>query len=209
MKIMRIALLILLITLFVRPAFPRQEGGNGDFTGLGFEFGIEKDQAFKIIKSEGREIIENTVDSKEVRMVVVEGAFIELPVNTSNADLKTKLEFYDDRLMSSSLVFESDSRSKQASLEAELARFLSGLYGEPEKREKVLHFTTWTWQTPDVLVIFSIDPKNDVVRIQQVYEPISRIKLEEEYDEKRGGEPSDPAKEMFLDGNYSRPTQYR
>ncbi|HSE82997.1 MAG TPA: hypothetical protein VLB01_00445 [Thermodesulfobacteriota bacterium] len=208
MKMGTISTLFLSIILFANFAFSRVENGNSDFTGLGFLLGTEKDDAVKIIKSDRREILENSVDSKEIRTIVVEGAFVELPFNINNTDLKTRLEFYDDKLMSSSLILKPNDESDQAKLGADLTGLLISLYGEPGRKEEMLQFVTWTWQRSDVTVILSANLENGMMKVENIYVPVNQARKDEEFEDSQK-EKSNPAKEMFLDGTYSKPTQYR
>lgn len=208
MRIGKISLMFLSVIFFANFAFSRVENRKSDFTGLGFDLGIGEDEAVKIIKSDRREILENSTDSKEIRTIVVKGAFVELPFNTNNTDLKTRLEFYDDKLMSSSLILNPNGESHQAELEADLAEFLISLYGEPGRKEEMLQFVTWTWQMSDVTVILSANLENGIMNVQNIYVPVNQARKDEEFEDSQKEE-SDPAKEMFLDGTYSRPMQYR
>lgn len=205
MNLGKIFLLILILTLFTTLTFSEED--NKNVSALGFDFGISKKDALEVIKSQGKKVIEDTVDSKEIRTIIVEGSLIELPVDTSNVDLKTKLEFYDNELMASSLVFKPNNILNQSALEAELFKYLSGLYGEPGGKEEVLNITTWTWHIPDVAVILSSNPKNNVTRIDYVYKPLNQSRIEDEFKQKQQGETVEPAKQMFIDGNYSAPKQ--
>lgn len=208
MNLNKLFLLVLMLAVFTHTAFSKGNRSEDNFTGLGFEFGIDKKEAIKLIKSEDRKVIEDTVDSKKIRTIIAEGAFIDLPVDTADTDLKTRLEFYEDKLMSSSLIFKSGSGSEQSEIESRLSDFLSDLYGGPGRVDKVLYFTTRTWESPDLVVVLSSDPKNERVKLQQIYEPINRVKIEQEYDFKRNP-PSDPAKEIFLGEGRERLPQYR
>lgn len=205
MNLCKISPALLVLALFTALSFSKEKD-NKNPAALGFNFGISRKQALEIIKSQNKKVVEDTVDSKKIRTVVVEGAFIELPADTNYSDVKTKLEFYDNELMASSLVFKSDDPSKQSELETELSKFLISLYGEPKGKEEVLHLTTWTWQIPNVSVVLSTNPDNNVTRIEYVYKPLNQSRKDEGY---KQDERSDPAKQMFIDGNYSRPTEYQ
>ncbi|MGH7908694.1 MAG: hypothetical protein ACRENW_02455 [Thermodesulfobacteriota bacterium] len=204
MDLSKISLTILVLTFFTTLSFSGEED-NKNVSALGFNFGISKKDALEIIKSQGKKVVEDTVDSKEIRTIIVEGALIELPVDTSNADLKTNLEFYDNELMASSLVFKPNTILNQSALEAELFKYLSGLYGEPAGKEEVLGITTWAWHITDIAVILSSNPKNNVARIDYVYKPLNQSRIEDEFNQKQQGETVEPAKQMFIDGNYSAP----
>ncbi len=206
MKLCNISLIIFILAFYATISFSGEED-NKNVSALGFNFGISKKDALEIIKSQGKKVVEDTVDSKEIRTIIVDGSLIELPVDTSNADLKTNLEFYDNELMASSLVFKPNNILNQSALEAELFKYLSGLYGEPGGKEEVINITTWTWHIPDLAVILSSNPKNNIARIDYVYKPLNQSRIEEEFKEKQQGETVDPAKQMFIDGNYSAPKQ--
>ncbi len=206
MNLRSISLIIFILTFCNTLSFPEVKDGK-NVSALGFNFGISKKDALEIIKSQGKKVVEDTVDSKEIRTIIVEGALIELPVDTSNADLKTNLEFYDNELMASSLVFKPNNILNQSALEAELFKYLSGLYGEPVGKEEVLNITTWTWHITDIAVILSSNPKNNVARIDYVYKPLNQSRIEDEFKQKQQGETVEPAKQMFIDGNYSAPKQ--
>lgn len=202
----KILILISVITFFASLSFSEEKDGK-NVSAVGFDFGISKKDALEIIKSQGKKVVEDTVDSKKIRTIVVEGSLIELPVDISNVDLKTKLEFYDNELMTSSLVFKPNNILNQSALEAELFKYLSGLYGEPGGKEEVLNIITWTWHIPDLAVILSSNPKNNIERIDYVYKPLNQSRIEDEFKQKQQGETVDPAKQMFIDGNYSAPKQ--
>ena len=206
MNLRSTSLIIFILTFFTTLSFSGDED-NKNVSALGFNLGISKKDALEIIKSQGKKVVEDTVDSKKIRTIIVEGALIELPVDTSNADLKTNLEFYDNELMASSLVFKPNNILNQSALEAELFKYLSGLYGEPAGKEEVLSITTWTWHITDIAVIFSSNPKNNVARIDYVYKPLDQSRIEDEFKQKQQGETVEPAKQMFIDGNYSAPKQ--
>ena len=203
MDICRNLFLFLILILFATPAYLKEFDGRDNSSPLGFKFGISKKQAEEIIKSEGKKIVEKTVDSKEIKTIIIEGAIVKLPQEHSFSDLQTRLEFYNDELMSSSLIFKSENSSTKEELEAELSSFLGDMYGEPGEEEKVLDFTTWTWHVPDLKVVFSTNPYNDVTKLQYIYEPLNQSRVETEIQIKQKGKPKDPANQMFLDGNYS------
>ena len=50
--------------------------------------------------------------------------------------------------------------------------------------------------------------KNNTVKVEYTYKPVHQAKIEDELDQKRGTIKIDPAKQMFLEGDYSKPTGY-
>lgn len=200
--------LFILALIFITTLSFSEDKENKSASALGFNFGISKKEALEIIKSQGKNVLEDTVDSKRIRIIIVEGALIELPVDLSNVDLKTKLEFYDNELMTSSLVFKSSDILNQSAIEAELFRYLTGLYGQPSGKEEVLNMTTWNWYIPDIVVLLSTNPQGNIARVDYVYKPLNQSRVEEELQRKQKGEENNPAKDMFLEGDFSKPPQY-
>lgn len=203
MIIFKNLLLFLIVVLISTQAYLNELDTKDNTSPLGFKFGISKKQAEQIIKSEGKKIVDKTVDSKEIKTIMIEGTIIKLPLARSHSDIQTRLEFYNDELMSSSLIFKSDDPSKKQELESELSSFLSDMYGQPGDEEKVLDFTTWTWHVPDLKVVLSTSPNNDVTKVQYIYEPLNQSRVNREIKLIQKGKPEDPAKKMFIDGNYS------
>jgi len=201
--------LAILILAFVTVSSFSKEKDNKAVSALGFNFGISKKGALDIIKSQNKKVLEDTVDSKNIRTIVVEGVFLDLPADANHSDVKTNLEFYDNELMASSLVFKSGDISEQAKLKDELSKFLTGLYGEPKEKEDMLHLTAWMWHVPDMAVVLSVNPDSNVTRVECTYTPINETRKDEEYKKMQEGERLDPASQMFKEGNYSKPTQYQ
>ncbi|MGE5446001.1 MAG: hypothetical protein ACM3SR_15650, partial [Ignavibacteriales bacterium] len=76
-------------------------------------------------------------------------------------------------------------------------------------KEEVLHFTTWTWHVPDMSVVLTVDPDSIITKVECTYKPINETMKDEEYKKEQEGERLSPADQMFKDGTYSRPTEYR
>lgn len=206
----RISSFIILVLILLTPSF--YSNAKEDFdssSALGFNFGISKKQAMQVIESKGKKILENTVDSKDIRMILIQGAVGEIPLNVPESQSLTQLEFYDDELMTSTLILESADFLSRNEMANKLYKFLSDSYGETASQEKVLNFMTWTWRQPRVKIVFSADQNSDIFKIAYTYEPLSQTKMEEEFEKKRRGKPEDPATQMFLEGNYSRPTRLK
>ena len=198
-------LLFSVIVLFSTPAYLEQVNANGNGSPLGFKFGISKKQAEQVIKSAGKEVIDTAVDSKDIRTIMIDGTIVKLPLELAYSDVQTRLEFYDDELMSSSVIIKSDDTSKKEELEAELSGFLGDLYGQPSEEENVLDFKALTWHVPDLKVVFSTSQTKNVTKVQYIYEPLNQSRVDRELYLKQKGKPEDPAKKMFIDGNYSAP----
>lgn len=179
-----------------------------DLSPLGFEFGISKKDAKKVIESKGKRIIEDKVDSKKIRVIVMQGVIVDLPVNTEGLDVQTRLEFFDKKLLSTSLIFNAEDTPTEEWLEEAFSEYFYDRYSEPSERDHMMYFKTWTWDLPKVKLVLNTNTKDKIVKVDYTYEPIKKAKYEEELKQKRGTEDIDPAKKMFLDGDYSKPTDY-
>lgn len=175
---------------------------------LGFEFGIDKKKAEKVIDSTGKRIVKDHKDHKEMQVLLMQGVIVDLPVDISGRDVMTELEFYDKKLLSTSLIFASADEAEKTQLETEFDQYFISQYGEPVERDSMLHFTTATWHTQDVMLVVHTNEKDHSIKIQYKYKPGLEDRFEDDMDYKRGTIKRDPAKEMFLEGDYSKPTGY-
>ncbi|MEW6143653.1 MAG: hypothetical protein AB1598_01410 [Thermodesulfobacteriota bacterium] len=181
---------------------------NADLAPLGFAFGISDDDAEEIIETNGKRIMDNKVDSKKIRTIVMQGMLVTLPLDLEGRDVSTGLEFYDDKLLSSSLILNAKDEFEESQLQSEFMKYLTEKYGEPSSSDSMLYFKSWTWNIPDVKLVFHTNQKKNMVKVEYTYEPYNQAKREEELDKLRGTEEIDPAKQMFLDGDYSKPKYY-
>jgi hypothetical protein len=181
---------------------------NADLAPLGFAFGISYDDAEDIIETSGKRIMDNKVDSKKIRTIVMQGMLVSLPLDLEGRDVSTGLEFYDKKLLSSALVVNAKDSFEESRLESEFMKYLTEKYGEPASSDSMLYFKTWTWNIPDVKLVFHTNQKENLVKVEYTYEPYNQAKREAELDKLRGTEAIDPAKQMFIDGDYSKPTYY-
>ena len=91
-----------------------------------------------------------------------------------------------------------------------LSQFLTETYGKPASSDSMLYFKTWTWHIPDVRIVLHTNTQDHTVKMVYTYAPVNQAKREDELNKLRGtGEDADPAREMFIDGDYSKPTGYR
>jgi hypothetical protein len=72
MGLNRISSLVILALIFFTPSFySKAKEDFGDTSALGFNFGISKKQAMQVIKEKGKKVIENSVDSKNIRTILI------------------------------------------------------------------------------------------------------------------------------------------
>ena len=200
-------LILIVLSLFitVRHAAAQQ---NADLAPLGFTFGISDDDAEDLIETNGKRIMENSVDSKKIRTIVMQGMIVTLPVDLEGKDVSTGLEFYDGKLLSSSLNLNTKDSFEESQMRDELMKYLTGKYGEPSSSDSMLTFKTWTWNMPDIKLVFHTNEKNNNMKVVYTYEPVNEAKHEKELDKQRGTEEVNPAEDMFINGDYSKPKYY-
>ncbi len=179
-----------------------------DDSPLGFQFGISKKDAENIIDREGRRIVEEKEDSKKIKTIIMQGTLVDLPVDVTGMNVMTGLEFYKKKLMSTSLIVEAEDDAQQSQLEETFANYLVKMHGEPKDKESMLYFTTWHWILVDHKLVLSSNSKKKWVKVDFTYIPVDERKREDEIDARRDEEVKDPAKQMFLDADYSKPTGY-
>lgn len=206
MKFLKTTLFVITLTILALPNISLAQ--QSDLSPLGFKFGINKKQAKKVIDSNGKRIVEDEKDSKEMRIIVMQGVIVDLPIDADGKDVMTELEFYKKKLLSTSLVFNATDEAEKDQLEKEFDEYFTKEYGEPTERDSMMYFDTITWHIPDVMLILHTNNKTNTVQVEYKYKPGHEAKFEDDLDVKRGTIHKDPATEMFLEGDYSKPTDY-
>ena len=196
-----ILLLLLSLLILNAPVYSDDSNINNP---LGFKFGMSSKRAKKLIGDNGNQIIKNEVDSKKIRTVLFDGVIVEYPY-LDEADKKTRLEFYNDRLMSTSLVVKNLRGVRFTEVQNTFITNIETDFGEPDSKDHMLSYNIWTWKRPDVKLILSSNRNKGEVKLEYTYMPIARSKAERELEAKRKGEETrNPADQMFKDGNYSQ-----
>lgn len=206
MKVIKISLILIALMILSLPnnVFSQQ----GDLSPLGFTFGINKKQARKVIDSNGRRIVKDEMDSKEMRVILMQGVIVNLPIDVAGKDVMTELEFYKKKLFSTSLVFAATDETEKTEIETDFDKYFTEEYGKPVERDSMMYLTSATWHIPDVMLILHTNTKDNTVKVEYKYKPGHQAKFEDELDYKRGTVHTDPATQMFLEGDYSKPTGY-
>jgi len=195
---------VLLILLFPAGAYAQSNPVNA----FGFELGMSKDNAKKKIKSAGKKMVSNEVDTKDIRTIVFDGLLTEAPVEGID-NSKTELEFFDDKLMSYSLIVDYDNDADHGKLQDEFIKYLTSTYGDPQDSSKMLSYRIWKWDLQDTRLVFSNNSSSNKIRLNYIYKPLDQKKVAKEIEEKRrGGKEENPADQMFKDANYSKPKFY-
>jgi hypothetical protein len=207
MTILRKAYFLIALTAFVASAYAVAQQ-NPDMSPLGFTLGTSYKDAKNKIEASGKRIMENSVDSKKVRYILMQGTIVDLPFDLDGKEANTSLQFYDKKLLSSSLVLNAKDPVEESQLRTEIMKYLTQKYGKPSDSDDMLYFKSWTWKLPNVKLIFHTNQKTNVVKMQYTYEPVNQAKVDDELDDARGIKHTDPATEMFMKGDYSRPSNY-
>lgn len=206
MKYKNIFLLLVALILISLPVASFSQ--RGDLAPLGFKFGIDKKDAKKIIDSNGKRIVQDETDSKEMRVILMQGVIVNLPVDVSGKDVMTELEFYQKKLLTTSLVFAATDEAEKTQIASDFDKYYTSEYGEPAEKDSIMYFDTTTWHAPDVILVMHTNNKDNTVKIQYKYKPGQQARFEDELDQKRGTVHKDPAEQMFLEGDFSKPTGY-
>lgn len=166
----------------------------------GFDFGISRKDALARTGTLGLEVASDSRYSKKLRKVV-----LRAPASgpASGPGRSTLLEFYEDRLMSSSLLLSFDDGEEFASARSRLEAAVRGDLGESFKRDRVFSYEVIRWDLPDTLVLMSVNPDKKTVKLEYVSKSVLGKKTDADLEIKRRNDPGDPAKEMFVDGDYS------
>lgn len=162
----------------------------------GFDFGMSRKAALSRAGSLGLEVVSDSKYSKELRKVVLRRP-------APDAGPLTLLEFYDDELMSSSLVLSFEDGKGFASARNRLEGELRGNFGESFKSDRVFSYEVLRWELADILVLLSLNPDRKTVKLEYVNRSVLGKKTAKDLERKRRDDPGDPAKEMFIDGDYS------
>ncbi len=198
----------LLAILFIFIVVPYAGGEDYNMSPLGFQFGISKKDAMRVIDAKGKRIIEDNKDSKEIITIIMQGVIVDLPMDLAGRDVRTGLEFYDKKLWTTALILISKDVLEQSELQDMVLNYLTEKYGQPDEKDSMLYFSTWGWDLPETKMILHTNNKDNTLKVEFTNKVVHSAKMEDEIDIRRGTVHGDPASEMFLDGDYSKPTGY-
>lgn len=199
MNLTAASLVLVLSILLLPPPFPARGEANVAAP-HGFDFGISRKEALARTEALGLEVASDSRYSKKLRKVVLRAS---ASGPASGPGRSTLLEFYEDRLMSSSLLMSFDSGEEFASARSRLETAVRGDLGESFKRDRVFSYEVIRWDLPYTLVLMSVNPDKRTVKLEYVSKSVLGKKTDADLEIKRRNDPGDPAKEMFVDGDYS------
>ncbi len=168
----------------------------------GFEFGTSRKDALNLIEFSKLEVISDRKYSNGLRKVVLGGSLSGVALDPP-PDHETRLEFYKDNLMSSSILFSFENESSFASAKSELVGDLTNVLGETFEREKTFSYEVLSWSLPDTVVLASLNSKKRTIEIEYIHKPVLEKKTAKDLRRKRRDDPGDPARQMFIDSNFS------
>ena len=179
------------------------EGSQEDLrTPHGFEFGISRKDALGVIESSKLKVVSDRKYSKDLRKVILGGSLAGVALDPL-PDHETRLEFYKDKLMSSSILFSFEDESRFASAKNELVGNLTGVLGDAFKREKMFSYEVLSWDLSDTVVLANLNSRKKTIEVEYVHKPILEKKIAKDLHLKRREDFGDPAKQMFIDNNFS------
>lgn len=168
----------------------------------GFEFGISRKDALNLIELSELEVISDREYSNNLRKVVLGGSLSGVALDPP-PNHETRLEFYKDNLMSSSILFSFENETRFTSAKSELVGDLADVLGGTFEREKMFSYEVLSWNLSDTVVLASLNSKKRTIEIEYIHKPVLEKKTAKDLRRKRRGDPGDPAKQMFIDSNFS------
>jgi len=168
----------------------------------GFEFGTSRKDAINLIDSSSVKLVSDNKYSNNLRKIILDGSIAGVILEPPPRH-ETRLEFYKNKLMSSSILFSFKDESSFTLAKDELFGNLVDILGGTFKRERMFSYEVLTWDLSETFVIANLNPKKKTIEIEYVHKPILEKKVAKDLRRKRRGDPGDPAKQMFIDNNFS------
>lgn len=197
----RTCLTLIFSVCFLFP-FPLEGSQVNLRTPHGFEFGISRKDALNLIELSKLEVISDREYSNNLRKVVLGGSLSGVALDPP-PDHETRLEFYKDNLMSSSILFSFENETRFTSAKSELVGDLADVLGGTFEREKTFSYEVLSWNLSDTVVLASLNSKKRTIEIEYIHKPVLEKKTAKDLRRKRRGDPGDPARQMFIDSNFS------
>ncbi len=168
----------------------------------GFEFGISRKDALSMIESSKLKVVSDRKYSKDLRKVILGGSLAGVALDPL-PDHETRLEFYKDKLMSSSILFSFEDETRFEFAKSELIGNLTGVLGDAFKRERMFSYEVLSWDLSDTVVLANLNSRKKTIEVEYVHKPILEKKIAKDLHLKRREDFGDPARQMFIDSNFS------
>ncbi len=160
--------------------------------------GMNRKEAKKTLENAGYEILDETRVSKKMRTFWVEAFLYNNISRAHEQKITTEFDFYNDKLMNSTLHLKSKNYIAHTGLTNKYAAELAKIYGKPTAYEKVMSIKSWMWIAGDNKILLNSDSRKKTTKISYIYIPLYTEKYEDEVDVKLKGKPYDPVYETFL-----------
>ncbi len=160
--------------------------------------GMNRKEAKKTLENAGYEILDETRVSKKMRTFWVEAFLYNNISRAHEQKITTEFDFYNDKLMNSTLHLKSKNYIAHTGLTNKYAAELAKIYGKPTAYEKVMSINSWMWIAGDNKILLNSDSRKKTTKISYIYIPLYTEKYEDEVDVKLKGKPYDPVYETFL-----------
>jgi hypothetical protein len=184
-----------ILILFMALSFVRAD--NSVFK-HNLSFAMNRKEAKKTLENAGYEILDEIKISKKFRTFSVQSFLYNNISQSGEMDVNTEFEFYDNKLMSSTLLFKTKDYLSNIGLTNKYRSELTENFGKPSAYEKVMSIQSWMWLEGNKKILLNFDGRKKTVQISYIYLPLYTKKYEDEVEVQLKGEPFDPAKHTFM-----------
>ena len=184
-----------IIIFFITTALVQAEGRVFKHN---LNLGMERKEAKKNLEAAGYEILDETRISKKMRTFWVEAFLFDIISQANEQQIKTKFEFYNNKLMNSTLHLKSENYLAHNGLTNKYASELTEIYGKPSAKEKVMSVRSWMWLEGSNKILLNSDSRKKTTKISYIYMPAYSEKYEDQVEVKLKGKEPDVATEMLL-----------
>jgi len=160
--------------------------------------GMNRKDAKKTLENAGYEILDETRISKQMRTFSVEAFLYDNISRAYEQKITTEFDFYNDKLMNSTLHLKSKDYIAHTGLTNKYAAELVKIYGKPSAYEKVMSIKSWMWIAGDNKILLNSDSRKKTTKISYIYIPLYTEKYQDEVEVKLKGKPYDPVHDTFL-----------
>lgn len=162
------------------------------------DLGMNRKEAKKTLENAGYEIMDENRISKQMRTFWVEGFLYNNISGAHEQEITTKFDFYNNKLMNSTLHLKSKDYIAHNGLTNKYAAELVEIYGKPSAYEKVMSIKSWMWLVGNNKILLNSDSRKKTTKISYIYIPLYAQKYEDEVKVKLKGKPYDPVHDTFL-----------
>lgn len=162
-------------------------------------FGMKKKEAKKMLEGAGiGEIKEVSDSSKDIVNLIVFESLFNNALSVDDSSIESELEFYDNKLMATSLFLKASDVFVYSTLEKGYLAGLIEKYNKPSKYERVMGINSWIWLVENYKIILNSNRRKKKIQLSYMYVPILTKRYEDEVTIKLKGKPVNIAEEKFL-----------